>query len=363
MTTRIPSTLNASLGPSEILTILLSMSANVTHDTLLTSVENLPRGAATEKLGVISVSACMSVKKVVSQVTAAVGLNLPDEWMVNGSPNMSMFAMCGHLIFMLPDRMLTSHGVRAKAVYQKSLGGARDLRDFGTAGSIPAKPERTKILREWSSRLEGADLKRAGRVLSAKFPTLVKSGPFASALNMIPAPIAYVLGLPFRLLSFAASLVTGNAPPIVAALLLASLFDLRARTPIIVAGRVVTGIASPVVMTLVVRLDEYTSSYNNVKSYAGRIAYQLAVDYGLVSTSGRAVDWFLSDETLDMSGIIDRITSLLPEEARAVIEEAGAGISGGLEDLKKSIEEEGEARAASGGDTKDEIGDFMDSLN
>jgi hypothetical protein len=198
----IPTTINASMSIEELFQALMAMSSNVTPDTVLDAIEKLQASDQTDRLGLICIQSAAVIKGVSEKVIAATGITLADEWKVGTSVNFSMIAMTGHMIYLLEDKDLTKHGRKGRAIYSKSLGGARNLTDFGISGTVPGKTKRTTILREWSDRLSSTDLERARDVLSAKFPFLVKRRGFAApAASPAASGFPSILGIVWTFLS------------------------------------------------------------------------------------------------------------------------------------------------------------------
>jgi hypothetical protein len=132
----------------------------------------------------------LHTKGVIDKVADAAGITLPDAWKVNSSVNFSMLAMTGHLIFMLPDSELTTTLVRGRAIYSRSLEGAKGRQAIGVTGIDPFKEKMAAILHEWSERLTPADMDEMRNIVAAKFPTLVAGTPAAAAT---PASVSVMM--------------------------------------------------------------------------------------------------------------------------------------------------------------------------
>jgi hypothetical protein len=167
--------ISSTISDLDLVEYILSISSGVTPGALMQSVKSLPGGADTKRLGILSMGASMSIRKVINDLKSKVGVTLPEEWQVNGEINFSMLAMLGHIIFMLDAKALTKVGVVAKEKYIKSIGGVADITHYTEAAKIEGKDERSKILLKWAKQLRGFDASKHRSLLAKKFPTLVKS--------------------------------------------------------------------------------------------------------------------------------------------------------------------------------------------
>lgn len=173
----VPSTINASMGIDEFIEVLASMGQNVTPQSALRAIKDLPSGDAGVKLAALCVYAACSVKKACDPIVLACNLSIPESWKVEQTINFSMFAMVGHLMMMLPDQDLTRLAKKLRPMYRKSIGNADNLKAFGQDGVVPGKPSRTSILREWSVRVSDIDPYAIRKALGDRFPEMVKPVP------------------------------------------------------------------------------------------------------------------------------------------------------------------------------------------
>lgn len=193
----IPSTFNASMGIDDFIQAIAAMGQNVTAESALLAIKDLPGGEAGDKIAALCIYSACSVKKACDGVVTACNLSIPDTWKVEQTVNFSMFAMIGHLMMMLPDSELTPRARTLRPMYTKSIGGAANLAAFGEDGVVPGKAPRTTILREWSTRVRGVETFQIRKALGAKFPNMVR--PVASFRGA---------GLFYNLFKYVMSLIT-----------------------------------------------------------------------------------------------------------------------------------------------------------
>lgn len=164
---------SATMSEKDLLSYLLSISSGVTPDTLMDAVSRLPAGSNTNKIGALSVGACMNIRNVINDIRAKAGVTLTPEWKINEDINFSMMAMLGHALFILPTESLTVYGQAAKASYVASIGGVANITMFTESSRIEGKEERSKILLKWSGQLSGFKVTKYQSLLAEKFPLLV----------------------------------------------------------------------------------------------------------------------------------------------------------------------------------------------
>jgi len=94
-------------------------------------------------------AASMTVKGTITAISALMGkATVPEELMVNGSPNMSWFACVGHTLFALEPAKMADFMNEHRAKYQASIGNASNILSYGMTGAVTAanKEARAKAL-------------------------------------------------------------------------------------------------------------------------------------------------------------------------------------------------------------------------
>jgi len=239
----IPSTLNASMGVDDFILALAAMGQNVTAESALLAVKDLPGGDAGDKIAALCVYSACSVKKVCDGIVTACNLSVPDTWKVDQTVNFSMFAMIGHLMMMLPDSELTPNARLLRPMYTKSIGGSANLVAFGGDGVVPGKAPRTTILREWSTRVKSVDTYKIRKALGAKFPNMVKpvasfrgAGLFYNLFKYVISLVTFIPRLLMRnklIVTFVLILIPASRPRVLSVVELAA--RTTARVPIALA--------------------------------------------------------------------------------------------------------------------------------
>lgn len=201
MTDRTGSTIavTASMSDKDLLTYLVAISSGITPAGLMEAVGRLPKSKDTLKLGALAVGSSMNIRKVINDVRSKAGINLPDEWLINGEINFSMLAMLGHIFFIGDESDLTPAGVAAKAAYIKSIGGVANISMYTSASKIEGKEMRSTILLKWAGTLRSFNFSKHQNSLSSKFPNVVKDKRgvlgwvYDSFMSIILAPFRYVM--------------------------------------------------------------------------------------------------------------------------------------------------------------------------
>lgn len=189
-------TISASTSDEDLLDYLISISSGITPAELIRSLSKVPGGTNSKKIGALCIGASMNIRRVVNDLRAKTGVVLPEEWMVNGEINFTMFAMLGHLIMMIKDTSLTPAAKRAKNAYVKSIGGVANISMFSESTVLTGKDERKKILLKWSSMLKDFDINAHQSKLAKLFPNIIKDK--RSIISVFFGGIYDIFAFPFR---------------------------------------------------------------------------------------------------------------------------------------------------------------------
>mmetsp|Transcript_31341 Transcript_31341/g.45766 ORF Transcript_31341/g.45766 Transcript_31341/m.45766 type:complete len:437 (-) Transcript_31341:1751-3061(-) len=190
--------ISANTDENQLYDYLLGKCSGTTPAILMKSVEKLPNSDNTRMIGTLGIGASMTSKTVINRLRSKTSVTLDESWLINQDINFTMFAMLGHVIFMLPEADLTTKGAIAKKAYQKTIGGVLDITHFNDTSSLEGRKERATILLKWSSRLKGFDVMKHKSLLAKKFPhlvRLVRGSPFGldSIFKTAYALVTFVL--------------------------------------------------------------------------------------------------------------------------------------------------------------------------
>jgi len=161
---------------------------------------------------ILSMGCAMNKKKVMEELRKKAGLTLTNDMMIGDEMNFSALAMLGHMIFLLPDSEFTASGKRMLTIYRNSLGGARNIKEFGPNGTVAGK-ERTIILRKWHRKLAGYHPAELAALVYPFIPELfVRKASISSRIvrfmvRLISSPFRAVAAAPWVLYKIASSRV------------------------------------------------------------------------------------------------------------------------------------------------------------
>ena len=215
----------------------------------------------------LSILSCMSVKAVMDPIVAASGVKPGPQWKVGDTMNFSVYATTGHMLFMLPDRSMSSKLRKAQPFYKKFLGGSRDLTEFGTSGIVDVKPERTKVLRQEANRIHNPPLRDLVRAISGRAPEFVRPGLMDRGIGELFSSLITALFLSlFRIGELFSSLITALF-----------LFLFRLVHAFLFGSTIRTAVLLALIMTL------FLSPFRIVYAFLLRSTIRTAVTFALVS--------------------------------------------------------------------------------
>lgn len=133
--------------------IIDSMFTSATVSSVITLLSSVNIGSANQ-IGSIFLcisAACKGVVKNVDAVERAVAA-LPACFKIGTRVNMTAMALLGHVMYMMPLDWFTPRAAADLQVYRASIGGLPNLWAFGTFGTVPNRPKRTDVLRQYASK-------------------------------------------------------------------------------------------------------------------------------------------------------------------------------------------------------------------
>lgn len=130
---------------------MLGISSPATPNSVLDAIEKLPSGDSTQTFGKLCLLAAgPSSRRVLKEFVNTNNIILDDYWIANNDLNITKLAIAGHLFFLLPPEELTSLGVNVMKEYRRSLGGSKNIIEFGRNGSLLGNKWRTDILKRYA---------------------------------------------------------------------------------------------------------------------------------------------------------------------------------------------------------------------